>query len=242
MRKITSPHIFMDMDETLLKGKYIGEFHAYDFIMMTEHDNFNSRREACEHWNEHLANEIEAEKAILEQGLFQEDHEYMSILRARVMRRRVEERGWKVIALPNDESIAVFPRPHVKEFLEEVSKIGTLCLCSTAVSDYACAALTEVLDVAHMFNEICTRHDIYPQGPYFGAERGWECGADQKAILVDDLPYGSDGISSKMRFLGFPKEDRESRLVKVRTFDGWNDKDSHLMDDILPEIRRKMGV
>ena len=243
MRSDPGMHIFMDMDETLLKGRALTSFNYDDFVYSKGSiiaDMIKVRKD----WSSLFTKDIEDEKhKHLRSGFEGSDKEYKAYLWNLVMESRVVAEGWKVLWFSPYEAIAVFPRPQYKEFLTEVSKLGKMHICSTATRDYAMSALTDALGVSDMFENIFTREDIYPDGIKRGACPGWKWDGSPSFVLVDDQPYHSDAIYSKRKFLGVPPRfDFLPLLVSVYPFEGWNSKDEVLMKEVLPDLINKFNA
>lgn len=248
MRTGLGIHIFIDMDETLLKGRYLDSFSSSSFKPHSlSMGSIIGKKIAAEkvwakEWNEALVADIRKFKKEHPRSSFKgSPKSYKAYVRNLALETRVTERGWKVLWFSPDEAMAVYPRPNALKFVEEVSKLGTICVCSTASRDYAIAALGDALGVLHLFKDVATRNDIYPEGRENGAQQGWGWPKGLSFLLVDDMPPWSEAIDSKREFLGIGRNEKFSRhLINVESYEGWDPDDDELMKNILPEVKKRV--
>ncbi len=248
MRTGSGIHIFMDMDETLLKGRYLDSFSYSAFkpsslsMGSVLSEKIAADKAWNKEWNEALVADIRKWKKEYPRSSFRgSPKSYKAYVHNLALETRVIEKGWKVLWFSPDEAVAIYPRPNASKFLEEVAKLGTMCLCSTATRDYATAAIDQVLGSLHLFEDVATRDSIYPDGRANGAQQGWGWPRGFSFVLVDDMPPWSEAIDSKREFLGLGKnEGFSNHLINVKSYEGWDDDDDELMKNILPEIKRRV--
>lgn len=87
-----------------------------------------------------------------------------------------------------------FLRPGAEEFLQSISSMGTLYLCTAASKSYA-AEILEEFGLTSYFDDIFARDAIH------GRAKRSQSGP---TVLIDNLPTGSSDIRAKLRFIGVP--------------------------------------
>lgn len=107
-----------------------------------------------------------------------------------------------------------FLRPGAEEFLQSVSAMGTLYLCTAASKSYA----TEILEEFGLSSYFA---DIFARDAIHGRSKRSQQGP---VVLVDNLPSEASDIRTKLRFIGIPSyttplgTDPKEDLEKQRSY------------------------
>ena len=195
--------IFVDVDNTLLVTRSMNSFSAFDCLSPEQRNLPPPERKLAkdalfQKMELAIDDTMEANPVKEWQGDLMGYEYSMKTLSKTPF---VEAAGWHVFTLDDNDSYAMCARPWCREFLEEVRKLGSMWICSTAMEDYLEYALGH-MGVLDMFDGVIHRKTLY--GPGYHIEQGWEWEGDPKFVLIDDLGPAQAGLKDKLYFLGLP--------------------------------------
>jgi phosphoglycolate phosphatase-like HAD superfamily hydrolase len=187
--------IFIDLDETLWHSEPPERLFKAFLVpadVLSKMD-YSERRKAAQEINariEDRTNEL-LKKIGVQPGMLRNDSDYNEADE----KANIEfclNAGWNLFRFGEYETYVTKLRPHTMGFLEAVSTLGELHICTNSLLDYA-TEISETLGIRKFFKTLSTREDL-ESGLHFQ-----DLGTDW--LLVDDQPPTSEMIIRKMRFL-----------------------------------------
>jgi len=239
--------IHLDLDETLVHSR-VTQTIRQDLRFLFPDGNKSDIRDLRSRFDQRVGRRMPKEDLDLSQRF-----QILRETEVQVAHELLIERGWMPIhgTEPELQRRMLRIRPGLTPFLEELTSLGDLFLCTSAGSTYAKACL-QTAGVLHMFSAVHSIEDVSDHSSRATVPI---------PLLADNLPVQDTWVLRKLRFLGVPialdfesaakqqlqsgkapdvdYELAERHHIQVLPYFG-EDDDTALLD-MLPQLRTKLA-